>query len=238
VARQVYLTLRHPLERLRRGLDTAKLRLLDRFKLNDLDQIYGQEMMAARMEGAWQADVSHFCQVVWRQLRPTSVADVGCGPGAFLAAFRDLGVEERLGLEGSSSALRHALVPEVARHDLRDPFSASRRYEVVLCVEVAEHLHKRYAGRLVDTVTGLCEPTGTVVFTAAPPGQDGVHHINLQPKEFWIELFRRKGFTPSMALLDAVQEQLTLERTPWLKRNLMVFQPSRPVVGAGRPLAG
>jgi SAM-dependent methyltransferase len=201
-----------------------KLRLLDRFKLNDLDRIYAQEMFLDRKEGAWYQDVRHFCRVLQDRFRPTSVADVGCGPGVYLASFKAFGVAHVLGIEGSTNAVKQAVVSDIVQHDLRDPFMPPRRYDVVLCIEVAEHLHKRYSRRLVDTATRLCEPGGAVIFTAAPPGQDGVHHINLQPKEFWIELFRRAGFDHSRGASDELRERLTLDRMPWVKRNLMVFR--------------
>ena len=68
-------------------------------------------------------------------------AYVGCGP-PYLASFKDLGVTHILGIEGSTNALTQAVVSEIVRHDLREPFTPSRRYDVVLCIEVAEHLHK------------------------------------------------------------------------------------------------
>src|SRR5262245_26387259 len=35
-------------------------------------------------------------------IQPTSVVDVGCGAGAWLAAFRDRGVQDVLGIDGAS----------------------------------------------------------------------------------------------------------------------------------------
>jgi SAM-dependent methyltransferase len=229
--RRLSPAVRNRLKHIPRTLRTLRLRLLDRFKLNDLDRIYTEKMFIERTGGLWHDDVEHFCAVVWSQFKPASVADVGCGPGIYLAAFRALGASRILGLEGSRNALRRAVVAEIVQHDLREPFTAPRRYDLVLCIEVAEHLHQAYSRRLVETVAELCEPKGSVIFSAAPPGQDGVHHVNLQPREFWIELFRERGFDDSRLSLDAVREQLTLKRMPWVTRNLMIFR--RPDGGSG-----
>ncbi|HMH52778.1 MAG TPA: class I SAM-dependent methyltransferase [Candidatus Acidoferrum sp.] len=228
--RLLYRAVRSRLKRIPRALRTLTLRLLDRFKLNDLDRIYTEQMFVERtLDGPWRDEIEHVCAVIWSQLKPASVADIGCGPGVYLASFKALGVPHILGIEGSANALRLAVVSEIVQHDLREPFTPPRRYDLVLCVEVAEHLHKKYARRLVETVAELCEPRGSVVFTASPPGHDGVHHVNLQAREFWIELFRERGFEHSNVVLDAVRERLTLKRIPWVKRNLMIFR--RPEIG-------
>ena len=223
--RRVYRAARNRLKRIPRALRTLRFRLLDRFKLNDLDRIYTEKMFIERTEeGLWRDDITHFCAVLWNQFKPASVADVGCGPGVYLASFKALGTSPVLGIEGSRNALKRAATSEIVHHDLREPFTPPRRYELVLCIEVAEHLHKKYSRRLVGTVAELCDPRGSVVFSAAPPGNDGVHHVNLRPREFWIELFRERGFEHSSRLLDVVRGQLALKRMPWVTRNLMIFR--------------
>jgi len=66
-----------------------------------------------------------------------------------------------------------------------------RKYDLVLCLEVAEHLSPLFAGRLVDNI---CNHTDTVFFSAATPGQGGYNHLNEQPHSYWVEKFEKRGF--------------------------------------------
>ena len=225
VARSLYIVLRHP-ARISAELTLVQQRLLDRYKLNDLNQVYSEDWFANRKEGAWYQDIRHFCEIAWEQFNPTSVADVGCGPGIYLKCFRELGSEATLGLEGSTNALRQATVPDIILHDLREPFRHSQQYDLVLCIEVAEHIHSKYSAVLVGTIAGLCKPGGHVIFTAAPPGQGGIHHINLQPKTYWIDRFLSMGLSYSKELSEQLSNRLSFKVLSWIRDNLMIFVKS------------
>jgi SAM-dependent methyltransferase len=218
VARSSYMLLS------RKRLRLMRQRILDRFKLNDLNQIYPEDWFAERKEGVWYGDIQHFCGVIWAQFEPQSVADVGCGPGVYLKCLQQLGAESVLGLEGAKNALKHAVIPNIVQHDLREPFQHSRHYDLVMCIEVAEHIHNIHSDVLVDTIAGLCKRDGHIIFTAAPPGQGGFHHINLQPREFWVKRFAQRGFSYSARLSTKLREQLDLKHLHWIERNLMIFK--------------
>jgi hypothetical protein len=72
------------------------------------------------------------------------------------------------------------------------------RYELVLCIEVAEHLTggipASYA--LTENLVRLVEPDGRILFTAAAPGQPGRGHVNCRPLTFWQTLFDDAGARP------------------------------------------
>jgi SAM-dependent methyltransferase len=124
---------------------------------------------------------------------PSSVLDVGCGGGAWLAAFHELGVTDLLGIDGYAPASADLLVSRhyVAERNLREPFDLGRRFDLALCLEVAEHLPAESAGRLVESITAH---TDVVAFSAALPGQGGQGHINEQWMEYWLALFEAYGF--------------------------------------------
>ena len=128
-------------------------------------------------------------------LKPHSVVDFGCGTGGILAAIN---AETRHGIEHPSNkeAILKALPPLSVDHyiwaDLRNPLWLLRRYDLAICVEVAEHLPKESADVLV---TNLVRHSDRVFFSGAYPGQGGAGHINEVPFSFWEALFASKGYT-------------------------------------------
>jgi len=211
-----------------RGAYLAYLAFMDRFRLNDLEQIYTQDWYAEGRDKILDRDVEQFCRVLWERLEPESVADVGCGQGVYLECFQALGVKCMLGIEGTDNALKDAVVPFIVKHDLRVPFSHPQQYDLVLSIEVAEHIHGAHAGTLVTTIVDLCRPGGHIVLTAAPPGQEGNHHINLQPREYWIRKFSNRGCAYQEQLSMEISSGLDLQGLHWVKRNLMIFMRLAP----------
>src|SRR5829696_2155979 len=78
------------------------------------------------------------------QLLPCeSVIDVGCGDGAFLHQFARFGVTDLHGVEGKhlpADFRFRSPEAQLTLHDLEHPFALDRRFDMVLCLEVAEHL--------------------------------------------------------------------------------------------------
>lgn len=122
-----------------------------------------------------------------------SVVDVGCGVGTWLAAFAEHGVTDVAGVDGDHvPAAELRIPPERFRpHDLRVPLDLGRRFDLAVCLEVAEHLPPDAGSDLVDTLTGLAP---VVLFSAAAPEQGGVGHVNEQWPSYWIERFATRGY--------------------------------------------
>ena len=107
----------------------------------------------------------------------------------------------------------------------RYPLPTDLDGDVFVCTEVAEHLPASAADRLVDLV---CLATRWVVFTAAPPGQGGVDHVNEQPREYWMEKFNARGFVEDTAMTEALRaDWLGSPISDFIPANLMVFSSTR-----------
>jgi SAM-dependent methyltransferase len=145
-------------------------------------------------------------------LRPASVIDVGCGQGEWLAAFAECGIADYQGIDGDYVGDDQLLIrrERFMRHDLTRPLCLDRSYDLALSLEVGEHLPTAAAPTYV---AGLTELAPAVVFSAAVPGQGGVHHINEQWPWFWKELFASHGYVQ----LDPFRQSI------WKNPNVAVY---------------
>jgi len=123
----------------------------------------------------------------------SSVVDIGCGCGAWLAVFQKFGVSKILGLDGPWVSKHALLIPESCSItiDLQKPFTLHDRFDLAICLEVAEHLPKKSSKGFIGSITELAP---AVLFSAALPGQEGTLHVNEQWPGFWARLFKEHGF--------------------------------------------
>lgn len=169
-------------------------RALDRFRLNNLEAVYSDEYFDKRTEHPYDEGAKIVVDELYDRYRPNSVLDVGCAIGVYLKYFKSHGVDQISGIEGAQNAVDRALVDNVRHADLRDGPISRDKHELVLCIEVAEHLHPIYADKLVSTIISGVSNGGLILFTAAQPGQYGTHHVNLQPRRYWTEKFGHYGW--------------------------------------------
>jgi 2-polyprenyl-3-methyl-5-hydroxy-6-metoxy-1,4-benzoquinol methylase len=151
----------------------------------------------------------------------SSILDIGCGMGLYLYEFKKMG-KDVLGCDSSECGIRMASQEiTIFYADVTKPIILNRKFDLVLCFEVAEHIRKKFSRQLVKNCTHYAN---SVVFTAAPKGQGGVGHINEQSKNFWISLFMEHEFKYNKDLSRKVREQMRKENTvSWLSNNFMSF---------------
>ncbi|HET6253717.1 MAG TPA: class I SAM-dependent methyltransferase [Puia sp.] len=128
------------------------------------------------------------------QLNPRSVVDVGCGIGTFLKVFQQQGVNDILGIDGKWVERKKLMIGQdnFLEADLEKPIRLDRAFDLVLCLEVAEHLSPAAADTIVDSLTGLGK---MIVFSAATKLQGGQNHINEQEFSYWKKKFEEKGYS-------------------------------------------
>src|SRR5690348_4481428 len=83
-----------------------------------------------------------------------SVVDVGCGVGTWLKVFRENGITEVLGIDGEyvDRSLLEIPADSFEAHDLRQPLKIQRKFDVVVSLEVAEHLPPDTAETFIRTL--------------------------------------------------------------------------------------
>ncbi len=126
-------------------------------------------------------------------LNPKSVVDVGCGLGSWLAVFREHGVSEVLGVDGDwvdRGFLRMPLDSFLV-HDLTTPLRIDKQFDLVVSLEVGEHLPAESADTFVDSLTNLGP---AILFSSAVPFQGGTGHVNEQWPDYWVDRFSAHGY--------------------------------------------
>ena len=153
-------------------------------------------------------------------VRPTSIVDVGCGVGSWLAVFNDLGVESILGVDGDyvDRAMLEIPAARFVTRDLAAPFRLQQRFDLVVSLEVAEHLPARSAEDFVESLAALGD---VVLFSAAIPFQEGERHLNEQWPDYWVALFQKRGYAVIDCLRSGVWNHPDVEW--WYAQNMLIF---------------
>jgi SAM-dependent methyltransferase len=153
-------------------------------------------------------------------VRPASVVDVGCGLGMWAAGFSEFGVETVHGMDGKSVPTDELLIPErdFVAVDLSRPVEAGRFYDLVVSLEVAEHLPGSAATDFVETLTSLGP---VVLFSAAIPHQRGAHHVNEQWPAYWARLFAERGYRAVDCLRPRIWNDEDVE--PYYCQNTIIY---------------
>lgn len=124
----------------------------------------------------------------------------------------------------SAEAQHASLLPENERQvaDLSHPVDLGHRFDLVQCLEVAEHLPGSAADSLVAS---LARHADLILFSAAPPGQGGLHHINEQPYDYWRKKFSACGYEP----YDWVRPRIAADAdvAPWYRYNICLYANDR-----------
>lgn len=155
-------------------------------------QPYSSEYFRNLTEGSLRS-AREVVPLILELVGPRSVIDVGCGLGAWLSVFKDLGVETICGIDGDYVDRASLLIPpdRFTPIDLAKPFRLPTRFDLVVSLEVAEDLPAESAEEFVESLTGLGD---VVLFSAAIPHQGGTHHVNEQWPDYWMRFFQARGY--------------------------------------------
>lgn len=190
------------------------------------DAVYGQQFYAWQKEGSYRS-ATHYLSYLFSIWRPQSVVDVGCGRGTWLAACRELGVERTVGLDGSWNSQEKMVHPLIEFHpcDLEKSVAVDGTFDLVVSLEVAEHLASETSDTFVDSLSKL---GGAVLFGAAFIAQPGTNHINTRLHSFWAEKFLARGYMLFDLFRSIFWKDDRIE--PWYRQNTFLYvKPDHPI---------
>jgi 2-polyprenyl-3-methyl-5-hydroxy-6-metoxy-1,4-benzoquinol methylase len=157
-------------------------------------------------------------QWITTEIAPATALDIGCGPGTYVRALRAQGVEA-IGIDTDERVLGQQHLQQQSLFELQ------QQAELVICLEVAEHIESSKSVDVVKSVAQAMETNGLLIWSAAHPGQGGVGHINCQEKTYWQNLFESENLIHCIdleqALLNYIKEGYHMG---WFAQNLLIYR--------------
>jgi SAM-dependent methyltransferase len=160
--------------------------------------------------------------VIYGWFSPTSVIDIGCGLGTFLKAFKEQGVTKILGIDGpwcNQELLSENIdLSEFAMKNIETALGIEERFDLLVCLEVAEHLTPNRADSFVAELVQISD---VILFSAAIPGQGGDHHYNEQWIDYWKVKFENHGYEMRDVLRPLFWHNKKVYY--WYRQNMVLF---------------
>lgn len=131
-----------------------------------------------------------------------SVVDIGCGLGFACKYFSQKGLYVT-GIEGGLNAINNTVFSGDLRQNDYTVSSALNyeEYDLGWCCEFVEHVEEQF----VDNFLADFEKCKHMAMTYAEPGKPGYHHVNCQPKEYWVNHMARLKFKLNEAYSNELQ---------------------------------
>lgn len=196
--------------------------------MKNLESIYGPAFFLqwGRANAEYLRSAELVAGAIHEIFRPACLADLGCGCGVYGSLFGGMGVKV-LSLDGVLPPPENAFPVEIIKRDLTVPFENTwGRFDLALCLEVAEHIPEESAGIFLKNITAFSD---RLVMSAAPPGQGGEHHVNEQPRRYWAAKLAGLGFAYNRAASGRVLRLLEKSRPPymWMANHIGVYEKAR-----------
>ena len=174
----------------------------------DYDEIESEEKPFANRLATW----------IKENINPKKVVDIGCGPGTYVYSLRDNGINA-YGYDIDDRVDGKDYLKKLSLFEIND------KSDVVICLEVAEHIETSLSDSIVDSIIRNVNDDGIIIWTAAIPEQGGVGHINCQKKEYWEDKFISRGFHRDCAIESKLLEYIRSgPYMGWFSQNLMIFK--------------
>lgn len=158
--------------------------------------------------------------IVMDIFRPKNILDIGCGDGIWLHKANELGIDEIKGVDGPWTKLDALHIPaaDIDIRNLEESFDLGRKFDVAICLEVAEHLPLESANVMVDN---LVRHSDVLLFSAAIPYQGGFRHLNEMWQSWWANKFAERGYQYFDLIRPVIWHRDDVHF--WYKQNTLIY---------------
>lgn len=184
-----------------------------------LNKYYDESFYSKQIKGS-VSSAEIILNILYKYYKPNSVIDFGCGRGSWLAVAESLGSNKLKGLEGDWVKKEELLTQNIdlTNVDFEEGFDITKKYDLCICCEVAEHISEKQANSFIDN---LCHASDIIIFSAAIPYQGGANHVNEQWQSYWIKLFQSKGYQCIDLFRTTIWDNKAVEW--WYRENILLF---------------
>lgn len=161
-----------------------------------------------------------------KNIKGNTFGDIGCGEGYLITDLYNDFNKDVWGVDGSPAFqefINPGIKNKIKKVDLTKRLTLETA-EVAISMEVGEHLPEKSANTFVNNIVST--KAKTVLFTAAPPGQEGTNHINLQLPVYWEEKFQERGYRLNQRLTAKFKDELKdeLKHAWWYVNNVIILE--------------
>jgi hypothetical protein len=146
-----------------------------------------------------------------------SVVDFGCGLATYSSNIILSGINcEAYDGNPNTPTLTNGLGNVL---DLSNSFDLEKKFDCVLCLEVGEHIPKKYEQVFIDNI---CNHTkNLLILSWAVIGQGGDGHVNCQNNDYIIREMGVRGFNYDDKNTFILRNSIS--NAPWFRNTIMVF---------------
>jgi len=146
-----------------------------------------------------------------------TVVDFGCGLGDYAKAFKADGYKvEAYDGNPNTETLSFGIGKVL---DLSKLFYLGKKFDVVLSLEVGEHIPAEFEDQFIDNITKHVKKH--LVISWAIEGQDGDGHINCKNNDYIIGQIEHRGFKHNAKDSQTIRKAAT--NASWFGYTIMVF---------------
>lgn len=142
----------------------------------------------------------------------------------FYTCFKNSGISDVLGVDGAwvdkELLYKYLDHEEFFECDLEKEINLKKSYDLVVSLEVAEHIPKESADIFVKS---LINAGNLILFSAAIPNQGGQNHINEQWLTYWEEKFTHHNYVIHDVIRPIFWDNS--EVFWWYKQNMVLVTP-------------
>lgn len=170
----------------------------------------------------YERGIVNFEKFVRENIKFDSLAELGCGTGAFSAPFTS--DKEVLGIDFSVGSREMSFLDKknFLVGDLSKPLLLGRHYDLVISLEVWEHLMPEVEPAYLDNIFSLTPDY--LVLSCAVPGQVGRHHYLPHTHSEAVSIVSQFGYAVDNDLTNAFRSIKKLAR--FYRSNTFVYKKS------------
>ncbi|BAZ09911.1 type 11 methyltransferase [Calothrix sp. NIES-4071] len=191
-------------------------------------------MITNDLSGAWTPDMyeTHLpdcvafdeglIKYIIELIQPKKSLDLGCGLGYFIKYLRDNGIDA-WGVEGENLSNFFKAPGYQIVQDISQPFNLNEVYDLVMCLEVVEHIPREFEDIVFDNIVN--HMSRYLLFSGATPGQQGTGHVNERQESYWFSHLTRRGLVLKHQETLNARSSSTLS---WYVNNVSLWEMPHP----------